>query len=349
MHKKTTEILSRMRESILNGKFSGIPFLPSERELCQDYGLSRGALRSLLEVLESEKLLQRIPGRGMKVLSLYERSTHHRLLLVLPSRSMQANEIAELLRGTAIAAEENNAEVVLFFQGGNLDGTRLLTRLSENQWSGVILYELYSEELLTALQDGGYRYCITNSENGSDSPAVRVDFRAIGRMAGRYLIEHGLKRIGFIGGCGLLRNFHYTEMKAGLKGSLAEEDLELEKRLVFHVPSKTPETVPQIASALKEMAGQRCAIFAGRDHWAASVFEACHLANLRIPEDVAVLGYDGLSWPDAAQMGLTSILQPAVETGQAPVRLLCQAAEQNTPLPPLTLIPPGRILERTSV
>ncbi|MBQ6472513.1 MAG: substrate-binding domain-containing protein [Victivallales bacterium] len=348
MHKKTTEILSKMRTSIQNGKFSDVSFLPAERELCLQYGLSRGALRGILEILEGENLLRRIPGRGMKVLSPYERLAPHKFLLVLPNRSMHANEVAELLRGTAMAAEENNAEVVLFFQRKDMDGARLLGRLAENQWSGVIIYEQVPDDLLKNLQAGGYRYCIANSEEASDTPAVRVDFRAVGRLAGHYLMEHGLRHIGFIGGCPP-KDFHYREMLAGLKGALAEEDLQLEKRLVFQCPVNASANVPQIAAALEKMAGRRCAIFAGRDRCAAPIYEACRLAELRIPEDVAVLGYDGLSWPDASGKGLTSIRQPAIETGQMPVLLLCQAVEQGTSLPPLTLVPPGEILERSSV
>ena len=65
MHKKTTEILTQLRSSLQTGEFSRLSFLPSERELCQRYGLSRGALRGIFELLEEEKLLRRIPGRGL--------------------------------------------------------------------------------------------------------------------------------------------------------------------------------------------------------------------------------------------------------------------------------------------
>ena len=345
MHKKTTEALAAMGELIRSGEYSATSFLPSERELSQRFRLSRGAMRVVCAALEEQGLLTRIPGKGLKVRSASERSMQHRLLVVLPSRTAHENEIMALLRGMVMEAEACNAEVVLFFHDADATPSRLIDRLRENEWSGLVLYEFCSPELAQALAAANCRFCIANSENASDSPAIRVDFRAVGRLAGAYLLKQGIRHVGFIGGT--RSQFHYREMLAGLKGALAEEDIAPEKRLVFMLPDRNdPKNSARIARGIEAMRGKRLAFFAGRDYWARFVYEACDMLSLRIPKDVMVLGYDGLSWPEAPACGLTSILQPAMETGQLAVRAICESAERNEPPPPLTLVPPGPIEKR---
>jgi DNA-binding LacI/PurR family transcriptional regulator len=52
--------------------------------------------------------------------------------------------------------------------------------------------------------------------------------------------------------------------------------------------------------------------------------------QMKIPEQISVISYDGLSWPDGKDYGLTTILEPAEETGRQSVDLLYQWVEKNS-------------------
>ena len=346
MHSRTNEILSRVRKMIQEGEFAS-GFLPSERELCEELDISRGTLRAIYRNLEDEKLIRRIPGRGMKVLSIFERVEQHKILLVLPSKGIRATETASILQGAATAAEEENAELVLFFQDKNADCSRLAARIHETPWDGVVFVEDFPHAIIKTLDAAKCRYCIANYEEGEKLPACRVDFRAVGRVAGGYLVKKGFRRIGFIGGGA--KCFHYHEMLAGLKGALAEEDLRVEEGCVFNFEKDDDaKNCAVIAKALEGHVGERIAFFAGRDHWARPLYRACRSLSLGIPDDVAVIGYDGLSWEEAAVNGLSTIMQPALETGAAAVHAICNGDATLT-ADDTVLLPPGQLIERNSV
>ncbi len=71
-HYQLTEIL---REQILSGQFNAGDRFPTEEQLCQEYGLSRGTVRRALDTLVNEGLLRREQGRGTFVTPLHQRKT----------------------------------------------------------------------------------------------------------------------------------------------------------------------------------------------------------------------------------------------------------------------------------
>ena len=52
---------------------------------------------------------------------------------------------------------------------------------------------------------------------------------------------------------------------------------------------------------------------------------------MKIPQQISVVSYDGLSWPAGKDYGLCTILEPAEEIGRQSVELLYQWVEKNSP------------------
>ena len=77
------------------------------------------------------------------------------------------------------------------------------------------------------------------------------------------------------------------------------------------------------------------------------IFECCEELNLRVPEDISVIGNDNVSWSDASKLGLTSFEQPVLETGKLAINVLCDAIENNTQVQSKYLL--SKLIERTSV
>ena len=69
------------------------------------------------------------------------------------------------------------------------------------------------------------------------------------------------------------------------------------------------------------------AFFAGRDRYAGMIYKCCESLNLRIPEDVSVVGYDNISWENGEKNGLTTIAQPVAQIGQEAFNAICSAVE----------------------
>ena len=69
--------------------------------------------------------------------------------------------------------------------------------------------------------------------------------------------------------------------------------------------------------------------------------------NLRIPEDVSVIGYDNISWQDAASAGLTTVSQPVREQAENSVRMLKSWYENGIEPEPQVIA--GKLVERSSL
>ena len=73
------------------------------------------------------------------------------------------------------------------------------------------------------------------------------------------------------------------------------------------------------------------AVVAFNDAMAMGALLACHDLGLRVPEDVAVVGYDGISFGAIANPPLTTIVQDSIGMADAAFKALLACVEQGTP------------------
>ena len=349
MQKKTLNALDTLEEMIKNGRIGASGFLPAERDLCQQFDIGRGALQAVFSELISRRLIRKVPGKGMRIIFDDESGKNRKFMILIPEGSIEVSEQFEILKGIATAAEKNSAEAVLFFHRGGSADKRLVARLQDGSLSGVIVMEKFSSELRIALEAANVPYVIANFEGNPDGiPVTRVDFRQIGRLAGRTLIAHGHRRIGFVGGKN--STFLYRELLAGLKGALAEDDIVPDKELSFELEQEVSEE-QNIAVVCKKFAALKNsghgAFFAGRDRYAKIIYKACRKLGLKINEDISVIGYDNITWKDGEKNSLTTIQQPVFQIGNMAFMALCQAVESNMPVRSENL--PGVLIERNSI
>lgn len=186
-----------------------------------------------------------------------------------------------------------------------------------------------SDELITRLHDRGKpMVVIGRPAEADDLPRVDVENRAGGAGAVRHLLDHGRRTIAFVGGTA---EFAYSSDRyAGYRDALADAGIELDDRLVgFDKP-----TVDGGYRAAREvLAAKPDAIFAATDSMAAGAYRALREAGLAIPDDVAVVGFDGLPRAAALDPPLTTVVQPATDLGRVAVELLAGGDPKTVTLP----------------
>lgn len=156
--------------------------------------------------------------------------------------------------------------------------------------------------------------------------SVSVDDVHGGYLAASHLLEQGRTRIAFVGG-----GRHLQQVADRLRGA--------EKAIAEH-PGVSLEFLP--TEELDVLAGRSVGdalvqrprhllpdgIFCANDLLATGVMQSVLLLNsLRIPEDVALIGYDDIAFARSAVVPLSSIRQPAEEIGRTAIRLLAQELE----------------------
>jgi LacI family transcriptional regulator len=134
-----------------------------------------------------------------------------------------------------------------------------------------------------------------------------------GREAARHLAELGHTRIGFVSGPPNFRSSH--ERRSGFEEALAETGLALQKKFVGD-GAYTFESGVECGKRLLQLNPAPTAIFAGNDEMAAGVLHAARQLNVRVPEDLSVVGFDDFQIASRVWPTLTTIRTPTREIGR---------------------------------
>ena len=84
------------------------------------------------------------------------------------------------------------------------------------------------------------------------------------------------------------------------------------------------------AAAAGRLAPRPTALFVWHDRTAYRMVEACEAAGIRVPQDLSIVGYDGLVWPSTTGHIVTSVSVALDEVGHAAVALLDRLIEGET-------------------
>jgi DNA-binding LacI/PurR family transcriptional regulator len=155
-------------------------------------------------------------------------------------------------------------------------------------------------------------------------PYVDVEQEGGARAAVRYLLDSGRRRIATIAGP--------QDMSAGidrLKGYRAELR-DSNRRSIVAVGDFTRESGAQAMRQLLEDDPQLDAVFAANDLMADGAMRILRQSGRRVPDDVAMIGFDDMEFTRYTEPPLTTIRQPITQIGRSLVRQLLRlsAGEQ---------------------
>jgi DNA-binding LacI/PurR family transcriptional regulator len=156
-------------------------------------------------------------------------------------------------------------------------------------------------------------------------PRVVIDNVQGGELAGAHLLARGHRRIGFVGDHST-NEYGFTsseDRRLGFRCALKRAGIKPVERRGPH----GRDEAAALADSLLRLPEPPTAIFAASDLQAIGVLKAAENRGLRVPEDLAVIGFDDI---DLAEIvGLTTIRQPLREGGALAADLLVAAIEQG--------------------
>ncbi len=152
---------------------------------------------------------------------------------------------------------------------------------------------------------------------------IQIDNISGGKLAAEYLIKKGYRSFGFIGEEGQPPySLHATDQRLeGYRRALEKNGLSLDESFILFHKFGMTSAVEAVRTLLKKDK-RPDAIFASSDMDAAVVIKAAREMNMRIPEDIAVIGFDDIDMAD--YMGITTINQSLDESGRTAVELLLE-------------------------
>lgn len=238
----------------------------------------------------------------------------------------------DVARGAEDRADAEGLSVLLGNSDENADRERAYLELFEEQRVAGVLITPLGDDLdrLARLRDRGTPTVLVDRQTDDASfSSVAVDDVAGGRLAVEHLVSLGRRRIAFVGGPSALRQV--VDRLAGAREAVADAvadggDVTLE---VVETSSLTVLQGRAAGEALRNRARAEWpdAVFAANDLLAMGVLQAFSmLGSVRVPEDVALVGYDDIDFAAAAVVPLTSIRQPSALIGHTAVELLLREA-----------------------
>ncbi|MCK2218995.1 LacI family transcriptional regulator [Actinomadura sp. ATCC 31491] len=255
----------------------------------------------------------------------------------------------DVLSGVETAAQRDKLTVMVFNSSKDAEREeRLLEELEEQRPLGVLITPVNDRgqrERLDRLVSRGIPVVVfDNSSRVSHGCAVAVDDVLGGRLAGRHLLERGHRHIAYAGGPFSVRQVE--DRRDGLAGELGERA----RLTVIRLPDLNVATGRTAGREIAELspAARPTAVFCGNDLVALGVLQELTQRGLRVPDDVAILGYDDIDFAAAAAVPLSSIRQPREQIGHSATLMLLEEADQTSGHQHRHVIFQPELVERTS-
>lgn len=253
----------------------------------------------------------------------------------------------ELSRGVEDVTREGGWS--LFFSNSNRDGAqerRNIDMFEAHRVQGIVIYPLGDVvPRLERLAQRGIRSVVVGPIRESPSVAsILFDDRGGGRLAGEHLLSLGRRRILFLGSPTVSQS---NDRLAGLEDALAGSPATLTVIDVRHLATEEGLRVAEQIIA-QPVAERPDAVFAANDMVALGVLTQLLRHGIRVPEEIALVGFDDVDQAHQSVVPLTSVRQPGYEIGRAAGAALLQQLADPTAPPPATTPFPAELIVRES-
>lgn len=287
-------------------------------------------------VLAAVDALGYVPHAGARSLSL---SRSHAIGVVLPD--LHGEFFSEVIRGLDREASARGYHLLLSNIQDDPDHVAKALRAMRGRVDGLVIMAPHVEPAsLASMLPASLPTVAINTQTATNVINLRVDNRAGAQAVARHLVEIGRRRIVHI--AGPARNAEARERLAGFRSALpTTADLQ-----VIEGDFTEPSGAAAIHGLLKQGA-MFDAVFAANDVMALGALQALREAGRRVPEEVALAGFDDV--PLARYLSLTTVRVHMADMGASAAAHLIEALESDGGKPNDELIVPALIVRGTTV
>ncbi|MBP3961760.1 LacI family DNA-binding transcriptional regulator [Paenibacillus lignilyticus] len=238
-----------------------------------------------------------------------------------------------------VASHDYNLIVCSTYGGENSSAHRFLREKFVD--GAIIMGTAISDSLILQVASESFPIVVLDRElRGDYVHNVLITNEQGGYDAVAHLIKLGRRNIEFLSGPSAA--FDNTQRYEGYKRALLEHDLPVPKRIAMH--GRFLEAGGYQAVKLL-LASKRLpdAIFAANDEMAIGAIRALHEAGLRVPEDIAIVGFDNINLAPLIRPALSTIGHSKFEVGAIATQLVFNARKEED-----VIILPTQLIARQS-
>ncbi|MBQ8993091.1 MAG: GntR family transcriptional regulator [Turicibacter sp.] len=323
-----------IKQNIQTNHFKAGEKLISENQLCEKFSISRQTARQAIGILEKEGLIIKKQGSGTYVNEHLPQSKTISKNIGLITPELDDFIFPSIISGIEKVLSKNgyHTNVRLTHHKINNEREQLLSLLN-SEIDGLIvegtksalpnpnldLYRQFIEENIPVI-------FINNYYQSLDCNYILVDDEEGGRLATRYLIEQGHKRITGI--------FKYDDLQGNLryKGFLTEmyqQQLQVDESTIIWYSTENMNQqfcIENLPSLLKKL-NQSTAIVCYDDQIAMKLMQLLASNEQYIPKDLSIVSFNNSSLSQLATVPLSSITHPKEELGKLAAKSILKMIE----------------------
>lgn len=286
------------------------------------------ATRAAVEAAVAE--LEYVPNTAARALAANRTDA---IALVVPepeTRFFAEPYFSDMLKGVGTQLADTELQLLLIFAGSDRERQRLAQYLAAHRVDGVLLVSVHADDPLPDLLAALEIPAVISGPRSATEPLTSVDSDNYGgaRSAVEHLLSRGRTRIAHI--TGRLDVYGAQRRVDGYRAALLDAGHEVDEHLIQ--PGDFTEEGGR--RAMTELLARRPdvdAVFAGSDVMAAGARQVLREEGRRIPDDVALVGYDDSAIARHMDPPLTSVRQPIEEMGRSMIDLLLAEIADRRP------------------
>jgi LacI family transcriptional regulator len=252
--------------------------------------------------------------------------------------------------GTEFEARDHNYYILLTTVGDQFDPDNSVPRfLLERNVDGIIIAGKLNEKLISYIDSLGLPIVLVDYEmRRANHSAVLIDNWRGATLAVEHLLSLGHKRIAFIGGD--IRHPSLTDRYEAYQNTLHQAGVFLEE--AYEITDEEETSVRGGTSAAERLfaAGAKpTAIFAANDAMAIGCMRYLKSRGIRIPQDVAIVGFDDIEMSSHIEPHLTTVRVLKEEMGKIAVQRVVDSINAKTKIVVTTHVPVELIVRESTV
>lgn len=329
-HKKDI-IYEQLKEGILTGKYPVNMKLPKELDFARELGIGKVTLRSALIRLEEEQLLARVPSKGTFVLNPNQHSTGQKQILAITTGLDEFESPNKyILPGIENCAAKLDYEVILcersFIEALSIEEFK--NSLTDKNIIGIIVMTenfIGSESIIEKLK-------------ATDLPIVLPHATAKDTQITGFASIQNARKQGWIDAIKHLHDQGHERVatirltKSNFRGFTDEEHLNLFKtygmstdQALIGRSQYNKTQITEIVNNWLDLQFPPTAILCFSDFFAIEIYDALKQRNIKIPDDIAVMGYCGYPGGNFMSPPLSTVDFEYSKLGKMSVELLLKA------------------------